>query len=69
MKYFIYALILLAFGTMAFNASYLNFENVFSGDSSTALIGILASFCVVLLCVILLVSKKIQEKHRNAQMS
>lgn len=62
MKAFIYILILLATGLIIYNFTFLDFQNAFSGDSKTALIGILASSIVVVLMVILLMSRAISEK-------
>ncbi len=44
---------------------YLDFENLFTEDSKTALIGVLASACVIILMSILLISKKIQQKRKG----
>ena len=61
MKTFIYILIGIALGLLVYNATLLDFSNLFQGNSSTALIGILASLCVIALLSILLISKKIAE--------
>ncbi|WP_084050534.1 hypothetical protein [Aquimarina macrocephali] len=65
MKYFIYLLIAIATGLIIYNITYLDFDDLFAGDSKTALIGIFSSACVVLLMSILLVSKNIQKKKRG----
>lgn len=65
MKYLIYLLIVLATGLIIYNFTFLDFQNTFSGDSKTALIGILASSIVVVLMVILLMSRAISEKSRE----
>lgn len=62
MKIFIYLLLLIASALIIYNFTFVDFENVFSGDSATALIGILASSCVVVLMIILLMSRAISEK-------
>lgn len=62
MKALIYFLIVLAVGLIIYNATFLDFENTFTGDSKTALIGILASSIVVVLMVILLMSRAISKK-------
>jgi amino acid transporter len=62
MKALIYILIVLALGLIIYNATFLDLENAFSGDSKTALIGILASSIVVVLMVILLMSRAIAKK-------
>ena len=65
MKILIYIFILLAAALTIFNFTFLDFADPFSTESSTALIGILASSCVILLMVILLVSRAIAEKARK----
>lgn len=62
MKALIYFLIALAVGLIIYNATFLDLENTFAGDSKTALIGILASSIVVVLMIILLMSRAISEK-------
>lgn len=64
MKLLIYIICSIALALLVYNATILDFDNLFSGNSSTALIGILASLCVLLLMSILLVSKKIALKHK-----
>ncbi len=65
MKALIYFLIALAVGLIIYNSTFLDLENTFSGDSKTALIGILASSIVVVLMIILLMSRAISEKSRE----
>lgn len=62
MKALIYFLIVLALGLIIYNSTFLDLQNTFSGDSKTALIGILASSIVVVLMIILLMSRAISEK-------
>ncbi|WP_423820155.1 hypothetical protein V5739_06840 [Salinimicrobium sp. TIG7-5_MAKvit] len=62
MKVLIYILIVVAMGLIAYNATFLDLENAFSGDNKTALIGILASSIVVVLMIILLMSRAIAKK-------
>lgn len=62
MKIFIYSLIAIASGLIIYNFTFVDFENTFSGDSATALIGILASSCVIVLMITLLMSRAISEK-------
>ncbi len=59
MKIFIYILMALAAGLIIFNATKLNFDNLFAGESGVASISILAGLCAILLLGILLVSKMI----------
>ncbi|HET8886028.1 MAG TPA: hypothetical protein VFM70_06715 [Salinimicrobium sp.] len=65
MKYFIYFLMLTAVALIVFNTTMLDFDNLLEGDSSTALIGILSSVCVIVLMLILLISKKIEKKSEE----
>lgn len=65
MKIFIYILILLALGVIAYNATIVDLEQPFEGDSAIALIGILAALCVILLMAILLTSKAIEAKSKR----
>lgn len=62
MKIFIYSLIAIASALIIYNFTFVDFENTFSGDSATALIGILASSCVIVLMITLLMSRAISEK-------
>lgn len=65
MKILIYTLIAVATGLVIYNFTFLDFEDLLSGDSATALIGVLASSCVILLMVILLMSRAIAEKSKK----
>ncbi len=62
MKAFIYFLIAVASALIIYNFTFIDFQNLFSGDSKTALIGVLASAIVVVLMVILLMSRAISER-------
>lgn len=62
MKIVIYLLIAIASALIIYNFTFVDFQNAFSGDSATALVGILASSCVVVLMVILLMSRAISKK-------
>lgn len=62
MKTFIYILIAIAAGLIVYNFTFLDFDNLLGDESKTALIGVLASGCVILLLVILLISKSIAKK-------
>ena len=64
MKIATYVLMIAAIGLIIFNATRLDFENLLEGDSQVAVIGILASLCVVVLMLILIVSKKIAKKQK-----
>ena len=55
-------LIVLALALIAYNATLIDFENPLIGDSLIALIGIVASLCAIVLLLIYLTSKKIENK-------
>lgn len=55
-------LIVLAVALIAYNVTLVNFENPFEGNSIIALIGIVASLCAIVLLLIFMTSKKIQDK-------
>ncbi len=65
MKIFIYILMALAAGLIIFNATKLDFDNLFEGDSAVAAITVLAGACAILLLVILQVSQAIQKKKKR----
>ncbi len=65
MKILIYILIACAIGLIAYNITFLDFNNLLQNDSGTALIGILCSSIVIVLMVILLMSKAIAKKAKN----
>ncbi len=58
-------LMVLAILLAAFNFTLVNFEAPFVGDSLIALIGIAASLCAIVLLLIFVTSKKIQDKMNN----
>ncbi|UII77446.1 hypothetical protein LV716_06655 [Flagellimonas sp. HMM57] len=60
-------LIILALALIAYNVTLLDFNNPLQGDSSIALIGILASLCAVVLLLIFMISKKIDKKIKGHQ--
>jgi len=47
---------------MAYNVTMIDFQNPLEGDSTVALIGILAPLCAIALLLIFRTSKKIQRK-------
>lgn len=55
-------LIVLAIALIAYNVTLVNFENPLEGNSIIALIGIVASLCAVVLLLVFMTSKKIQDK-------
>ncbi len=64
MKKVIYLFIGIAIILIIYNLTFLDFSNLFEGESSIALIGILAGACVILLMLILHTSRKIAKKKR-----
>ncbi len=61
-KNFVIVLIVIAVALIAYNVTLINYENPFEGNSTIALIGIVASLCAIILLLIYLTSKKIQKK-------
>ncbi len=58
-------LILLALGLIAYNITLVDFANPFQGDSTIALIGIVAPLCAIVLLLIFATSKKIDKKLKE----
>jgi len=54
----------MSLAVIAYNFTILDFNNVLEGDSTIALIGILAASCVLVLLGILLTSKAIERKSK-----
>ena len=65
MKIFTNILVLLAVSLLVFNITLIDFQNPFNGDSVIALVGVVASFCAVLILLIFRISKKIVEKMND----
>ena len=65
MKIFTNILLFIAIALIIVNVFLLDFNKPFEGDSMIALIGIVASFCAVLILLIFRMSKKIEEKLNN----
>lgn len=61
MKIFTFVLSLIAISLAIFNATKLDFNALFEGESQTALITMLAALCAVVLLQILRISKKIEK--------
>lgn len=55
-------LIFMALLLIAYNVTIVDFENPLGGNSTIALIGILASLCAIMLLLIFITSKKIKSK-------
>ncbi len=65
MKYFLFVLMGLAVVTMVFNTTFLDFDNLFIGQSKIAIIAILASLCVLIIAWILLIAKVIEKREKG----
>jgi hypothetical protein len=65
MKIFTNILLFIAIALIVVNIFLLDFNKPFEGNSMIALIGIVASFCAVLILLIFRMSKKIQEKTKR----
>ncbi|MDP5081868.1 MAG: hypothetical protein NWP87_04365 [Winogradskyella sp.] len=61
MKIFTLILSVIAFALILFNASKLNFDALFQGESQIALITMVAALCAIILLQILRISKKIEK--------
>lgn len=64
MKIFSIVVIILAFALIVFNATQINYDAPLEGNSTVALIGIVSGFCAIVLMLIFLISKKIEEKTK-----
>lgn len=56
---------ILAFGLIIFNATKLNFDSLFEGESIIAIIVIIASLCAIILLQILSTSRRIEELSKQ----
>jgi hypothetical protein len=65
MKIFTSLLILIAIGLVIFNLTMIDLNKPFEGNSSIALIGVVASFCAIFILLIFKLSKKIDDKLNN----
>lgn len=65
MKVFNIILLIAALGLIIYNATLIDFSNPFQGDSTIAIIGVVAALCAIVLLAILNVSKKIQKKIKE----
>lgn len=65
MKFISTIVIVIALVLMVFNATKINFNAPFEGDSIVALITILAALCAIVLMLILKTSKRIEEKVKQ----
>lgn len=65
MKIFTIIASVIAIALIAFNATKLNLDNLFSGESATAVMTILASLCVIVLLQVFRISKKIEKLDKQ----
>ena len=65
MKYATLILTLVALALIVFNATKLDFNNLFNDESLTAVITIFAGLCAILLLQILRISKKIDALQKR----
>ena len=64
MRKFSYIIIALSIITIIFNATKIDFEKPFEGESTIAIIGIIASFCAILIVTLLKKKKKVVEQTK-----
>lgn len=64
MKIFTYIIIAFSLITIVFNVIKIDFEKPFEGESTIALIGIIASFCAMLMVTLLMVARKVVEQTK-----
>ena len=64
MKIFSYIIIALSVITIIFNATKIDFEKPFEGESTIAIIGIIASFCAILVVTLFRIAKKVVEQTK-----
>jgi len=62
MKIFTYIAVAISLGLIVFNSLQVNFAKPFEGDSSIAIIGVVAGICAILLLLLLRFSKMIVDK-------
>jgi len=65
MKTFTNILLLIAITLIVVNIFLIDYNKPFEGNSVVALIGVVASFCAVLILLIFKMSKKIEQKLKN----
>ncbi|HSP12830.1 MAG TPA: hypothetical protein VLO29_09905 [Salegentibacter sp.] len=65
MKILIYSIILLAIVLIGYSSTILDFDNLFEEDSAKAVMAIVASLCVIVLMIILMLSRKIYKKQNH----
>ncbi len=65
MKIFTIILSIIAVGLIIFNATKLDFDALFIGESFTAVLTIITSLCAITLLQIFRISKKIEKLHKQ----
>ncbi|MDG5490824.1 hypothetical protein [Psychroserpens sp. SPM9] len=65
MKYFTILFTIVAIGLIVYNATMLDFDSLFEGESVVALITILASLCGIALLQLLRLSKRVDKKLKG----
>ncbi|MCB0446107.1 MAG: hypothetical protein KDD03_01075 [Gelidibacter sp.] len=65
MKIFTIILSIIALGLIIFNATKVNLDHPFEGESIIAIITIVASLCAVILLQILRISKRIEQLSKR----
>lgn len=65
MKYAVYTLLAICAVFFVFNLSLLDYNDLFSKESSQVLIGVFTSLCAIVLLLILMISRRIKEKTEN----
>ncbi|KAB8151507.1 hypothetical protein EZY14_018470 [Kordia sp. TARA_039_SRF] len=67
MKKFSYIVIIIAILLSIYSATKLDFDNLLEGESMVAVISIVAALCAILIILIYLTSKKIQDKINDSK--
>ncbi len=65
MKIFNIIFTILAVGLIVFNATKLDFDALFQGESFTAVLTILGALCAIILVQVLRISKKIEKLQKK----
>ncbi len=67
MKILTIIIIIIALGLIGFNLTQVDYNNPFEGQSTVAIITIVASLCVILMMSILRISKRIEQKVKESK--
>ena len=65
MKIFTYIAVAIALGLIGFNLFQIDYSHPFEGNSTIAIIGVVAGICAILLLIIFCFSKIIMEKTKE----